>query len=328
LILGVSLSGLEILRSFARPEVSPLLKAAAPACVLSLIFYALGVTRASNRLRVLGLALAAGAVALVLAAQGTRWAGLGTPPLNSMYEVFIATAAAIGLVSLAYDLALRARVVALLGLGALAIFLCLALAVEEKDPLPLKPVLQSWWFFPHVTAYMLGYAAMLIAGVLGLVYLAVPWLVFAGPRGEPATLADYAHSLIKLGFVFMTAGLLMGALWAKTAWGDYWGWDPKEGWSLATWLIYVVYLHTAARRRRFAAAALNVAGAVAVLVTLAGTAYLPSAAQSLHVYAGMGSEALVVIMLAVLPVAVYVAVMWAVGWARVRRTGSSHQPRA
>lgn len=50
-------------------------------------------------------------------------------------------------------------------------------------------------------------------------------------------------SLVRLGWGFLTMGMVMGALWAKQAWGDYWTWDPKETWAAATWLSYLLYLH-------------------------------------------------------------------------------------
>jgi ABC-type transport system involved in cytochrome c biogenesis permease subunit len=51
------------------------------------------------------------------------------------------------------------------------------------------------------------------------------------------------YELIALGFPLLTLGLILGSVWGKFAWGDYWGWDPKELWSLASWLVYVGYLH-------------------------------------------------------------------------------------
>ena len=51
------------------------------------------------------------------------------------------------------------------------------------------------------------------------------------------------YNLICVGFPLLTAGLILGSYWGKLAWGDYWSWDPKELWSLASWLIYVGYFH-------------------------------------------------------------------------------------
>nr|YP_009667943.1 CcsA [Radula japonica]QCW58718.1 CcsA [Radula japonica] len=57
-------------------------------------------------------------------------------------------------------------------------------------------------------------------------------------------LDNYSYRIISLGFPFLTVGILSGAVWANEAWGSYWNWDPKETWSLITWLIFATYLHT------------------------------------------------------------------------------------
>jgi cytochrome c-type biogenesis protein CcsB len=51
------------------------------------------------------------------------------------------------------------------------------------------------------------------------------------------------YQSVAVGFVFLTIGIILGAVWAKYAWGGYWSWDPKETWSLITWLVYAAYLH-------------------------------------------------------------------------------------
>jgi len=95
-----------------------------------------------------------------------------------------------------------------------------------------------------------------------------------------------ANGIMRFGFVLLTAGLLMGAFWAKSAWGDYWVWDPKETWSLVSWMIFVIVLHLRYlghwRGRRFAV--LLIVGFGAVMFTYLGMNLLPTADQSLHVY--------------------------------------------
>jgi len=85
-----------------------------------------------------------------------------------------------------------------------------------------------------------------------------------------------------LGFIFLTLGIITGAVWAHYAWGRYWGWDPKETWSLITWLVYAAMLHSRYvrgwRGRRMAVMAL--VGLFCVLVTYLGVNYLPG----LHSY--------------------------------------------
>jgi ABC-type transport system involved in cytochrome c biogenesis permease subunit len=79
------------------------------------------------------------------------------------------------------------------------------------------------------------------------------------------------HRMVSLGFPLLTLGLVLGAVWGKRAWGDYWNWDPKELWSLVSWLVYVAYFHVRyvlGPRHSRLAAALVVAGCVAVVITL------------------------------------------------------------
>ena len=70
-------------------------------------------------------------------------------------------------------------------------------------------------------------------------------LVGAVPVSNERSLS-YEHAtyrMVSVGFPLLTLGLLLGSWWGKLAWGDYWGWDPKELWSLASWLVYVGYFH-------------------------------------------------------------------------------------
>nr|YP_010864713.1 cytochrome c heme attachment protein [Indigofera linnaei]WGS97862.1 cytochrome c heme attachment protein [Indigofera linnaei]WGS97945.1 cytochrome c heme attachment protein [Indigofera linnaei] len=54
----------------------------------------------------------------------------------------------------------------------------------------------------------------------------------------------WGYRIISLGFIFLTIGILSGAVWANEAWGSYWNWDPKETWAFITWTIFAIYLHT------------------------------------------------------------------------------------
>ena len=102
------------------------------------------------------------------------------------------------------------------------------------------PALQSMWFAPHVVAYMIAYSLMAVAFLMAIYML----VCNKKDRGElynnKLLLIDYC---VSFGYVFLTVGMLMGAVWAKEAWGHYWNWDPKETWALITWLSYLVYIH-------------------------------------------------------------------------------------
>ena len=94
------------------------------------------------------------------------------------------------------------------------------------------------------------------------------------------------HNLVRIGWAFLTLGMIMGALWAKQAWGDYWTWDPKETWAAATWLSYLLYLHLRPRLKdNNIAFALLVFSFLLLQMCWYGINYLPSAqGASVHVY--------------------------------------------
>ena len=98
-------------------------------------------------------------------------------------------------------------------------------------------------------------------------------------------LDELTHKMVMLGFLFLTLGIITGAVWANSAWGRYWGWDPKETWSLITWFIYATFLHARFMRgwQGRKAAVLSLVGFGAVLFTYLGVNLLPG----LHSYGSM-----------------------------------------
>ena len=176
-------------------------------------------------------------------------------------------------------------------------FGCLAYAVAHWDAevVKLPPALQSAWFIPHVVIYFVGYGAMAFAtATASLQLLAGRSAFFARlTRVKAGTALTGAMDLeqvtfdaIRFGFVLLTIGLLVGSVWAKSAWGDFWVWDPKENWSLVTWLVYGAYLHLRRVKgwRGQRAAWLAILGFAVVLFTYLGMGLLPSADESVHVY--------------------------------------------
>ena len=85
---------------------------------------------------------------------------------------------------------------------------------------------------------------LLSASIVGAIYL-IRTKAEAFSRIIPSTdaLEHIMYQSVAVGFVFLTIGIILGAVWAKYAWGGYWSWDPKETWSLITWLVYAAYLH-------------------------------------------------------------------------------------
>jgi cytochrome c biogenesis factor len=97
----------------------------------------------------------------------------------------------------------------------------------------LPPQLKSVFFIPHVFACFLSYIFIARAA-----FFAVKLLFDKMPATE-----ETAYRLVCFGFVFLTVGIVLGSIWAVFAWGDWWGWDPKETFSLALWLVFAAFLH-------------------------------------------------------------------------------------
>nr|YP_010982766.1 cytochrome c biogenesis protein [Heliotropium arbainense]WOH21990.1 cytochrome c biogenesis protein [Heliotropium arbainense] len=148
----------------------------------------------------------------------------------------------------------------------------------------LVPALQSEWLIMHVSMMILGYAALLCGSLLSVALLVITFRkrrkvfyksnlllnqsfffdeikymnersnvlqntsFFSAKnyyRSQLIQQLDYwSYRVISLGFIFLTVGILSGAVWANEAWGSYWNWDPKETWAFITWIVFAIYLHT------------------------------------------------------------------------------------
>jgi ABC-type transport system involved in cytochrome c biogenesis permease subunit len=111
--------------------------------------------------------------------------------------------------------------------------------IFNAQPMQLPPALQSWLFAPHVAVYVLSYIFLFKA-----MFQAFEQLIVTPGRQRTWLPPEQAtYELIAVGFPLLTLGLLLGSWWGKLAWGDYWNWDPKELWSLVSWLVYIGYFH-------------------------------------------------------------------------------------
>jgi cytochrome c-type biogenesis protein CcsB len=244
----------------------------------------------------LATALMAAAVALNASLIVGRWLDSGRAPFKSLFESLVFFAFTMGVVYLGMERLYRTRVfgaiAALMSLGCLVY----ALGKWDAEIVKLPPALQSGWFVPHVVVYFIGYGAVAFATGVAVVQLLAhyfPWIqrllsLKAGTvlSGEELDLEKITYDSIKFGFVLLTLGLLVGSVWAKSAWGDFWVWDPKENWSLVTWLVYAAYLHLRKVKgwRGDAAAWLAIAGMAVVMFTYLGMGLLPTSEESAHVY--------------------------------------------
>lgn len=205
----------------------------------------------------------------------------GHAPFSNMYESLVFFAWTIALIFLTVEQRYKNKTI-----GAMAAPLaCLALAYASLSPdksiQPLIPALKSNWLIAHVITCFLGYAAFAVAFAVSILYLVKSR---EEKRSEstgnlcisPSNILDeLTHQLVMFGFLFLTAGIITGAVWAKQAWTRYWSWDPKETWSLITWFIYAAMLHLRMMRgwRGHRLAVLSIVGFFAVLFTYFGVNY-------------------------------------------------------
>nr|YP_010571995.1 cytochrome c biosis protein [Phedimus middendorffianus]UZH33319.1 cytochrome c biosis protein [Phedimus middendorffianus] len=165
-----------------------------------------------------------------------------------------------------------------------------SLLTEMHQSTILVPALQSQWLMMHVSMMLLGYAALLCGSLLSVSLLVITFRkdiqIFANShffftelfyfgqiqymnkrrnvlqsisfdsaknyyRSQLIQQLDHwSYRVISLGFIFLTIGILSGAVWANEAWGSYWNWDPKETWAFITWTIFAIYLHTRTNTNR------------------------------------------------------------------------------
>ena len=174
------------------------------------------------------------------------WLSLERPPLRTMGETRLWYSFFLSVAGVAVYARWRYRWILSFSTLMPVVFICINLLKPEIHSKSLMPALQSVWFVPHVIVYMFAYA-MMGAVTLFAIYL---WVRSARvePQGEELGVCD---NLVRIGWAFLTLGMVMGALWAKQAWGDYWTWDPKETWAAATWLGYLLYLHLRQQTRDY-----------------------------------------------------------------------------
>lgn len=175
---------------------------------------------------------------------------VGRIPVTNLYEVFVLFAFTTGLIYLYYEFRYKTRAmggfVGLIICASIGFLLWYHFAQGAHEIEPLIPALQSWWMKIHVPTNFVAYGAFAIAGMVGVAYVVQARNPEAWKRrGLPSTevMDDLMYKNIALGFAFFTIATILGALWAAEAWGGYWSWDPKETWSLITWLNYAAWLH-------------------------------------------------------------------------------------
>ncbi|MGY1916196.1 c-type cytochrome biogenesis protein CcsB [Blastococcus sp. SYSU DS0973] len=249
-----------------------------------------------TRWGLLGMALTAlGALAHagVLVARGMATDRL---PWGNMYE--FATAVVLVAVVAYFVLAVRQPSLRHIGVFVLGPVILAMVGIGlflYTEAGPLVAALRSSWLGIHVSSAILGSGIFLVSGIASALYL-VRTRRDAGAGGTGGGLIDrlpsaagldrVAHRTAVFGFPIYTFAMIAGAIWAESAWGRFWGWDPKETWMFISWVVYAGYLHarTTAGWRGRPAALVNVIGLAVVLFNLL---YVNMVSTGLHSYGGL-----------------------------------------
>ena len=234
-------------------------------------------------------------IGFLLSLTGTvlRGVAAGRAPWGNMYEFTITAMTAIVAVYLVMVwrfgtrwLGLPVTLVAAIGNG-------LAVTVFYVAVAPLVPALHSVWFIIHIVAAALSGAVFNLGGIASILYLLKQRAEAKGTvtgylarLPQAATLDQVSFRMHAFAFPLWTFAVAAGAIWAQYAWGRFWGWDPKETWSLVTWIIYAAYLHARATAgwKGTRAAILAIIGLVSFWWNFVGVNLL---LNGLHSYAGI-----------------------------------------
>jgi len=209
------------------------------------------------------------------------WVSLERPPLRTMGETRLWYSLFLPFAGMVVYLRWRYKWILSFSTILATVFIIINVMKPEIHNKTLMPALQSPWFAPHVIVYMFAYALLGAATVMAI------YLLFIKKKPATDDEMDITDNLVYVGLSFMTLGMLMGALWAKEAWGHYWAWDPKETWAAVTWFAYLAYVHFRRSRPHNLPPALYMLIVSFLLLQMCwwGINYLPSAqGSSVHTY--------------------------------------------
>ena len=235
---------------------------------------------------------------------GVRWYISGHSPMSNGYESMLFISWVTMLAGFIFS---RKSLLALAATAVLAGMTLMVAHLSFMDPeiTNLVPVLKSYWLTLHVSVITGSYGFLGLGAILGLIVMIM--MLFVNKRNQErisATIDELTvinYRTLTLGLYFLTIGTFLGAVWANESWGRYWGWDPKETWSLITIVIYTLVTHSRmipGLKDVYSFNLLSLFAFSSVLMTYFGVNYYLS---GLHSYAG--GDAVPV------PVFVYVAVI-------------------
>ncbi|MCK4235469.1 MAG: c-type cytochrome biogenesis protein CcsB [Candidatus Krumholzibacteria bacterium] len=224
------------------------------------------------------------ALAFHTAGLAARWLLSTHPPFATMYEYALTMSWIIALAFIFILARFRRVILGVVVSPILVVVLVMTSLLPKEISRQLMPALQSYWFYIHVSLAALAEGAFIVAAGGGVLYL-----VSSGRGGQKEFLPskefleEIISRSIRIGYPLFTVGALFaGAIWAESAWGSFWSWDPKETGSLVIWLFYTLLLHQNVRGRwgGRTLAILSIAGFVLIVISFLGNLFF----GGLHAY--------------------------------------------
>ena len=227
------------------------------------------------------------AAAFLAVSLFARWRAVDHAPWSNMWEFTVAFAGGVMLFYIVFERWYGQRALGGFILPVVLALLAVSAAFFPSDVEPLVPALQNQDLLAiHVATMILAYSALSVSFGAGVMYLLQGEKNRFSRLPKAALLDEIGYRSVMVGFPLLAVGIALGAYWGNSAWGRYWGWDPKETAALVTWLIYAAYLHTRGLRSWTGtrAAAILVLGFIGVLFTYFAVNLWVS---GLHSYAGV-----------------------------------------
>jgi cytochrome c-type biogenesis protein CcsB len=184
------------------------------------------------------------AIAFLTLSLGARTIATGHPPYTNMYEFTVAFGWGISVFYALFERRYRQRTLGVVVMPVALILFLISGLFFPSEIVPLQPALQANRILAlHVGMMALSYAALSISFGAAVLYL-IQGEHRRFPRlPSQGLLEEIGYRSVLVGFPLLALGIALGAYWGNSAWGRWWGWDPKETSALVTWLIYAGYLH-------------------------------------------------------------------------------------
>jgi cytochrome c-type biogenesis protein CcsB len=170
-------------------------------------------------------------------------------PVNNLEQSLSISALAVGCMFLYFQMRMQLKILGIFAAGLISIIM-IAVQFIPDAPIEKIAILKGLWLYAHIIMVFTGEAALSLACGAGILYilqerdLKAKRFGFFFKRLPSLDLIDtVSYTCITTGFTLLTIGLITGFIYAKSAWGRFWSWDPKEIWSVGTWLVYAALLH-------------------------------------------------------------------------------------